>query len=80
MIPAGVLLYRDDTGHTVAEKLVQRVRIFANRPMLGTAVTMIVILNLSYGFLYGLPVRHHPGQRCRDIGRLSLAVPGVKGF
>ena len=24
MIPAGVLLYRDDTGKTVAEKLAQR--------------------------------------------------------
>ena len=28
MIPAGVLLYRDDTGKTVAEKLAQRVRMF----------------------------------------------------
>ena len=26
MIPAGVLLYRDDTGKTQAEKLAQRVR------------------------------------------------------
>lgn len=55
MIPAGVLLYRDDTGRNVAEKLTQRVRIFATRPMLGTAVTMIVIINACYLFLYGLP-------------------------
>ena len=27
MIPAGVLLYRDDTGRTVAEKLAQRLRL-----------------------------------------------------
>jgi hypothetical protein len=44
MIPAGV-----------AEKLAQRVRLFAHRPMLGTAVTMIVIINLAYTLLYGLP-------------------------
>jgi len=32
MIPAGVLLYRDDTGKTVAEKLAQRAsRMFASR-------------------------------------------------
>jgi hypothetical protein len=55
MIPAGVLLYKDDTGRTVAEKLAQRVRFFARRPMFGTAVTMIVIINLAYTFLYGLP-------------------------
>ena len=35
MIPAGVLLYRDDTGRTVAEKLARRARIFAARPALG---------------------------------------------
>ena len=32
MIPAGVLLYRDDTGRTVAEKLAQRARVFVSRP------------------------------------------------
>jgi hypothetical protein len=55
MIPAGILLYRDDTGRTVAEKLSLRARIFPGRPLLGTAVTMIVIINLFYTFLYGLP-------------------------
>jgi hypothetical protein len=52
MIPAGVLLYRDDTGRTVAEKLAQRVRIFASRPTLGMFVVMFVIINIAY-FGYG---------------------------
>ena len=53
MIPAGVLLYRDDTGRTVAEKLSQRVRAFRGRPVLGTFVVMFLILNGAYLFLYG---------------------------
>lgn len=52
MIPAGVLLYRDDTGRTVAEKLAQRVRIFPSRPALGMFVVMFVLINLAY-FAYG---------------------------
>jgi hypothetical protein len=53
MIPAGVLLYRDDTGRTVAEKLGQKVRGFKARPALGTFTVMFVILNGCYLFLYG---------------------------
>jgi hypothetical protein len=53
MIPAGVLLYRDDTGRTLAEKLGQRVRAFRGRPVLGTFVVMFLILNAAYLFLYG---------------------------
>jgi hypothetical protein len=53
MIPAGVLLYRDDTGRTVAEKLGQRVRALRGRPVLGTFLVMFVILNAAYLFLYG---------------------------
>jgi hypothetical protein len=53
MIPAGVLLYRDDTGRTVAEKLSHRVRGFRGRPVLGTFVVMFLILNAAYLFLYG---------------------------
>ena len=53
MIPAGVLLYRDDTGRTVAEKLGQRVRAFRGREVLGTFVAMFLILNAAYLFLYG---------------------------
>jgi hypothetical protein len=53
MIPAGVLLYRDDTGRTIAEKLGQRVRALRGRPVLGTFLVMFVILNAAYLFLYG---------------------------
>jgi hypothetical protein len=53
MIPAGVLLYRDDTGRTVAEKLAQRLRAFRGRPALGTFAMMFVIINACYLLLYG---------------------------
>jgi hypothetical protein len=53
MIPAGVLLYRDDTGRTQAEKLAQRFRGLRGRPALGTFVVMFAIVNLTYFFLYG---------------------------
>lgn len=52
MVPAGVLLYRDDTGRTVAEKLAQRAKIFAGRPILGMFAVMLVLINLGY-FCYG---------------------------
>jgi len=53
MIPAGVLLYRDDTGRTQAEKLAQRVRpFFRGRPALGAFAVMFVIVNVAY-FCYG---------------------------
>ena len=55
MIPAGVLLYRDDTGRTVAEKLAQRARLFRARPALGTFAVMFLILNACYLCLYGGP-------------------------
>jgi hypothetical protein len=48
MIPAGLLLYRDDTGKTQAEKLAHRVRAFRGRPALGTFVVMFAILNVAY--------------------------------
>ena len=53
MIPAGVLLYRDDTGRTVAEKLSLRVRAFRGREALGTFVVMFLVLNAAYFFIYG---------------------------
>jgi hypothetical protein len=53
MIAAGVLLYRDDTGRTAAEKLARRARIFVSRPALGTFIVMLVIVNASY-MTYGL--------------------------
>jgi hypothetical protein len=52
MIAAGVLLYRDDTGRTHAEKLAQRVRIFRTRPALGTFLVMFAVVNVAY-FGYG---------------------------
>jgi hypothetical protein len=52
MIPAGVLLYRDDTGRTQAEKLALRIRGFRTRPALGTFVVMFAIINVAY-FCYG---------------------------
>lgn len=53
MIPAAVLLYRDDTGKTVAEKLTQRAKLFPRRPALGLFVMMFAILNVAY-ITYGL--------------------------
>ncbi len=52
MIPACVLCYRDDTGRTQAEKLVQRFRWLPGRPALGTFLMMFAILNVAY-FAYG---------------------------
>ncbi len=52
MIPAGVLLYRDDTGRTQAEKLGQRIRAFRSRPALGAFLVMFAIINVAY-FCYG---------------------------
>ena len=48
MIPAGLLLYRDDTGRTQAEKLAQRVRVLRRRPALGAFMVMFVILMVAY--------------------------------
>ena len=48
MIPAGLLLYRDDTGKSQAEKLAHRVRVFRGRPALGTFLVMFAILNVAY--------------------------------
>ncbi|MDR3664007.1 MAG: spirocyclase AveC family protein [Mycobacterium sp.] len=53
MIPAGILVYRDDTGRTVAEKLSQRARIFAAHPTLGMFTVMFVIVNIAY-ICYGV--------------------------
>ena len=53
MIPAGVLLYRDDTGRTVAEKLAQRARFVRGRPALGAFLVMFGILSACYLVLYG---------------------------
>jgi hypothetical protein len=48
MIPAAVLLYRDDTGKTVAEKLTRRAKIFPKHPALGVFTVMFTILMVAY--------------------------------
>jgi hypothetical protein len=53
MIPAGVLLYRDDTGRTQAQKLAQRVRALRRRPALGMFLVMFAVVNVAYFFAYG---------------------------
>ncbi len=79
MIPAGVLLYRDDTGRTVAEKLAQRVRFFRTRPALGTFAVMFLILNVGLPGPLRRSVCHHQSKRRRDLGRLPVALPRGQG-
>lgn len=52
MIPASVLVYRDDTGKSVAEKLAAKARLVPRKPVLGTFLVMFAIINVSY-FAYG---------------------------
>jgi uncharacterized protein DUF5135 len=52
MIPAGVLLHRDDTGRTQAERLAHRIRAVRGRPALGTFLVMFAVVNVAY-FAYG---------------------------
>ena len=53
MIPAAVMIYRDDNGRTVAEKLARRAGIFKHRPALGSFAVMLVVVNLAF-MIYGL--------------------------
>jgi Spirocyclase AveC-like len=53
MIPAAVMIYRDDSGRTVAEKLAQRAKVFPRRPVLGSFVVMLVGVNLAF-MTYGV--------------------------
>jgi hypothetical protein len=47
VIPASVLLYRDDTGRSQAEKIAQRLRLHARRPKLATFLVMAIVLNIA---------------------------------
>ncbi|WP_082279412.1 spirocyclase AveC family protein [Mycobacterium colombiense] len=47
MIPASVLLYRDDTGRSQAEKIAQRSRLHARRPTLATFLVMAIVVNIA---------------------------------
>ncbi len=82
MIPVGVLLYRDDTGRTVAEKLALRIRLraFRGRPALATFVVMFLIVNAAYLFLYGGGFRRHPGERGGHLGGVSVSVSRGEGL
>ena len=52
MIPAAILVYRDDTGKSVAEKLAAKAKLFPTKPVLGTFLVMFAIINVAY-FAYG---------------------------
>src|SRR3546814_2495484 len=71
MVPAGVLVYRDDTGRTVAEKLAQRLRWFPNRPALASFLVMFGILNVAYRS------EEHTSE-LQSLMRISSAVLGLQ--
>ena len=78
MIPAGILVYRDDTGRTVSEKLAQRARIFRSRPVLGSFLVMLVIVNVAY-LMYGAAFTAIKWSRGSNVRRVPLAVSGREG-
>lgn len=47
MIPASILLYRDDTGKSQAGKIAQRLRMHARHPILATFLVMAVVVNVA---------------------------------
>ncbi|MFV8165315.1 spirocyclase AveC family protein [Mycobacterium sp. 134] len=47
MIPASILLYRDDTGKSQAGKIAQRLRLHARHPKLATFLVMAVVVNVA---------------------------------
>jgi hypothetical protein len=53
MIPAAVMIYRDDKGRTVAEILARRAGIVVSRPALGSLAVMLIVVNLAF-MIYGL--------------------------
>ena len=82
MIPAGVLLYRDDTGRTQAEKLAQRIRtfrLFRARPAL-SHLRRHVRHSQRRVLLLRRQLRRDQGDGCCDFGRLPLAVPRSQGL
>ena len=75
MIPAAILVYRDDTGKSVAEKLAAKAGIFRRsryRHIPGDVRDhQRVVLRLRRLVL---------GDRTGHLGRLPLAVPGSEGL
>jgi len=53
MICAAVLLYRDDSGRTQAEKLAQRLRLLPGRPTLASFLIMFGMLSATYFSIFG---------------------------
>ena len=73
MIPAAILVYRDDTGKSVAEKLAAKAKLFPTKPVLGTFLVMFAIINVVVLRLRRV-VLGDQGQRAGDLGRLPVAV------
>jgi hypothetical protein len=79
MVPAGVLIYRDDTGRTVSEKLAQRVRLFRSRPALGSFLVMLVIINVAY-LMYGAAFTAMKWSRVSTSVACPWPYPDAKVF
>lgn len=47
MIPASILLYRDDTGRSQADKMAQRMPLHGRHPMLATFLVMAIVVNIA---------------------------------
>ena len=76
MIPAGILVYRDDTGkHGGREARATRPHLFRRRPALGTFLVMFVIINVAY-FAYGAVFAVIKCERSSHVGGLPVAVSG----
>jgi Spirocyclase AveC-like len=69
MIPAAVMIYRDDTGRTVAEKLARRAKIMRTRHVLGSFVVMLAGVN-----------GHHSLVGRGDVGGLPVALGRARKF
>lgn len=68
MIAASVLIYRDDTGRTQAEKLAQRLRMLPTKPAFASFLIMLGALSLAYFAVYG------GGFLVLRAGKLATAV------
>ena len=79
MIPAGILVYRDDTGRTVSEKLAQRAGILAGRPVLASFLVMLVIINVSY-LVYGATFTALKWSRLASSVACPWPYPDAKVF
>jgi hypothetical protein len=53
IVCAAVLLYRDDTGRTQAERLAQRLRLLPNRPALASFLVMFGMMSTTYFAVFG---------------------------